>query len=150
MVQRKAKDFHFFQAFSGCDNVSGFRGKGKKSFLQTWNAFPGITETFVKLSRFPVTVEEDDIQKLEEFVILLYDKSSLSSKDIDAARKGFFMHKNIQFDHLPPTKAALKQHIPRAVYLAGIVWGQSLNKDAQLPSPELWAGVKRRTEHGRT
>ena len=57
----KSKGLLFFHAFSGCDTVSGFRGKGKKSFLQTWNVFPEITETFAKLSRFQVSVSDTDI-----------------------------------------------------------------------------------------
>ena len=57
----KSKSLLFFHAFSGCDTVSGFRGKGKKSFLNTWNVFPEITETFHKLSQFPVSIEEADI-----------------------------------------------------------------------------------------
>ena len=57
----KSKCILFFHAFSGCDTVSGFRNKRKKSFLQTWNVFPDITDTFAKLSRFPVTVEDTDI-----------------------------------------------------------------------------------------
>ena len=110
--------------------------------MQTWDVFPNVTETFVKLSRYPVTVGEDDIRKLEEFVVLLYDKSS-SQSSIGSARKDFFMQKNIQFDHLPPSKAALKEQILRAVYQAGIVWGQCLDQDAQLPSPELWGWSKK-------
>ena len=55
----KSKGLLFFHAFSGCDTVSGFRGKGKKSFFSAWNVFPEITDTFCKLSRFPVDFEDD-------------------------------------------------------------------------------------------
>ena len=88
----RSKGLLFFHAFSGCDNVSGFRGKCKKSFFQTWNVFQEITETFVKLSKFPVNLEENDIEMLEKFIVLLYDKSS-STETVDAARKLFLMHK---------------------------------------------------------
>ena len=57
----KSNGLIFFHAFSGCDIVSGFRGKGKKSFLQTWNLCPGISPTFAKLSKFPVILEDIDI-----------------------------------------------------------------------------------------
>ena len=43
--------------------ASGFRGKCKKSFFQTWNVFQEVTETFVKLSKFPVNLEVNDIEK---------------------------------------------------------------------------------------
>ena len=119
------------------DNVSGFKGKGKKSFYQTWSVFPEITETFVRLSQFPVCLEEKDIQILEKFIALLYDKSS-TTESVDTTRKLLFMHKNTQFDFLPPTFAALKQHISRAVYQASIIWGQALEQEPVFSCPKNW------------
>eukprot|EP00058_Branchiostoma_floridae_P021206 XP_002606696.1 hypothetical protein BRAFLDRAFT_72537 [Branchiostoma floridae] len=40
----KSKGILFFHAFTGCDVVSGFRGKGKKSAWQTWNKQPAIKQ----------------------------------------------------------------------------------------------------------
>ena len=122
---------------SGCDTVSGFRGKGKKSFYQTWNVFKEVTEIFVKLSRFPVNLEENDIQMLDKFILLLYDKSA-STETVNATRKFLFMHKSTQFDSLPPTLAALIQHIFRAVYQASIIWGQALEQQPVYLSPKHW------------
>ena len=61
MGPEKSKGLLFFHVFSGCDTVSGFRGKGKKYFLQTWNVLPDITETFAKPSRFQVSIRDTDI-----------------------------------------------------------------------------------------
>jgi len=61
MGPEKSKGLLFFHAFSGCDTVSGFIGKGKTYFLQTWNVLPDITETFAKLSRFQVSICDTDI-----------------------------------------------------------------------------------------
>ena len=133
----KCKGLLFFHALSGCDNVSGFKGKGKKSFYQTWSVFPEITETFVRLSQFPVCLEEKDIQILEKIIALLYDKSS-TTESVDTTRKLLFMHKNTQFDFLPPTFAALKQHISRAVYQASIIWGQALELEPVFSCPKNW------------
>ena len=74
---------------------------------------------------------------LEKFITLLYDKSS-STETVDAARKLLFMHKNIPFESLPPTSAALMQHVLRAVYQASIVWGQALEQQPVYLSPEKW------------
>ena len=137
----KSKGLLFFHAFSGCDTVSGFRGKGKKSFLQTCNVFPDITETFAKLSRFPVSISDMDVYELARFVVLLYDRASPFS-DVNAARKTLFMQKGTQFDHLPPTMAALTQHIKRAVYQGGIIWGQALEADPKLLPPGHWGWIK--------
>ena len=36
----KSRALMSFHAFSGCDNVSGCKGKGKKILFQTWSNFP--------------------------------------------------------------------------------------------------------------
>ena len=58
--QRKSKALLFFHALSGCDTVSAFRNKGKKSFFQTWEVFPEITDTFYNLSNYPIEMTEKD------------------------------------------------------------------------------------------
>ena len=73
----------FFHAFTGCvkgcNVVSVDRCKGKKSALQTWNVCEDVTETFKKLSNCPQEVSDDDLQKLENFVVLMYDRFSAAS-----------------------------------------------------------------------
>ena len=49
----KVSGILFFHAFTGCDVVSGFRGKGKKSAWLTWDVCDDVTETFKKLSHCP-------------------------------------------------------------------------------------------------
>ena len=71
----------------------------------------------------------------------LYDRSS-SCSDVDSARKCLFLQKNTRFDNLPPTNAALIQHIKRATYQGGIVWGQTLQTQPLLPSPNQWGWMK--------
>ena len=41
-------------------------------------------------------------------------------------------------DALPPSRAALIQHIKRAVYQGGHCWGKMLQVSIQLPSPGDW------------
>ena len=38
-----------------------------------------VTETFKKLSNFPQEVSDDDLQKLENFVVLMHDQYSADS-----------------------------------------------------------------------
>ena len=137
----KSKSLLFFHALSGCDTVSAFRNKGKKSFFQTWEVLPEITDTFLKLSSYPVDVNDTDEEMLEKFISLLYDRSS-QSLNVDYTRKKLFSQKNTSFDNLPPTSAALKYHIQRAVYQASIVWGQSLINTPTYHSPEQWGWKK--------
>ena len=49
-----------------------------------------------------------------------------------------FPSKNGWVDKIPPTKAALKQHVKRGIYQGSIIWGQTTEKDPKLPSPQDW------------
>ena len=73
----KTSGILFFHAFTGCDVVSSFRGKGKKSAWQTWNVCnDDVSKIFKKLSKYPPTVEDEDIEIVEKFIVTLYDRSS--------------------------------------------------------------------------
>lgn len=39
----RSKALPFFHAFTGCDTVSAFVGKGKKTAWQAWNVFENVT-----------------------------------------------------------------------------------------------------------
>ena len=43
---------------------------------------------------------------------------------------------------IPPTQAALVEHVKRAVYQGGHMWGKTLLPDPVLPSPTDWGWVK--------
>lgn len=58
---------------------------------------------------------------------------------IDKARRKLFARKN-NVQLTPPTKAALGEHVKRAVYRFGHVWGQILLPTPQLPSPTTGVG----------
>ena len=127
----------FFHAFSGCDIVSAFKGKGKKSAWQTWEMFPEATEVFRKLSKYPPTVEDDDLAVLEKFVITMYDRSSTATS-VDEARLDLFARKQRPYESIPPTQAALLQHVNRAAYQAGCIWSQSTVCQPETESPDDW------------
>ena len=46
----KSSGMLFFHAFTGCDILSAFRGKGKKTAWQAWEVYPQVTPIFKKLS----------------------------------------------------------------------------------------------------
>jgi len=96
----KRKSKKFFHAFTGHDVVSGFRGKGKKCAWQTWNVCEDITETFKKLSNCPREVSDDHLQKQENFVVLMYDRSSAASC-VKEARLDLFARKQRTYDAIP-------------------------------------------------
>ena len=68
------------------------------------------------------------------------DRTS-EAKEVNEARKQLFTQKSRTLENMPPTKAALEQHIKRATYQANI-WYKALQPDPQLPSPSDWGWVK--------
>jgi hypothetical protein len=43
----------FFHAFTGCDTVSAFVGRGKKTCWEIWKKYPEVTDTFMHLFLTP-------------------------------------------------------------------------------------------------
>ena len=136
----KARGLPFFHAFSGCDVVSAFRGKAKKSAWQTWSVCDQVSSTFTKLSQYPPVVEPDDLKKLERFVVMLYDRSSVTTS-VNDARMELFARKQKPYDAIPPTSDALKEHVKRAAYQAGIIWSQATVPLPAIGSPADWGWV---------
>ena len=89
----------FFHAFTGCDVVSAFRNKGKKTAWQTWDIFPEATPVFFKLSHHPSTIEDDDMKILEKFVVLMYDRSG-TADSVDEAKLDLFAESR---SHMKPS-----------------------------------------------
>lgn len=81
----------FFHAFTGCDTVSAFAGRGKKTAWEIWLAFPDATSVFKQLSSRPLDVESC-LPTLERFTILLYDRTS-NKMTVHEARKQLFSKK---------------------------------------------------------
>ena len=137
---QKARALPIFHAVTGCDTVSAFVGRGKKSAWTTWNDLPELTDALVTLADGPTSIPEASFRIIERFVILLYDKKC-SATDINKARRKLFAKKN-SVERIPPTQAALQQHIKRAVFQGGHIWGQSTNPRPVLPSPTEWGWRK--------
>ena len=55
----------------------------------------------------------------------MHDRSS-TADGVDDARLDMFDRKQRPYEAIPPTQAALLQHVKRAAYQAGCIWGQSL------------------------
>ena len=131
-----------FNAFTGCDQVSAFLNKGKRTAWNVLQCAPGAIDAFKRLSSIP---SEDTIVDcmpvLERFVVLLYDRSS-ECETTNEARLDLFTTKSRSLDNIPPTSAALIQHTRRTVYQAGFCWGQSLTPSPVLPSPADFGWVK--------
>ena len=125
-----------FHAITGCDTVSAFVGHGKKSAWATWNTLPELTDALLSLANAPTSIQEDTMHVIERFVILQYDRTS-KCKDVNKARKKLFAKKS-SVQNIPPTYAALEQHVKRSALQGGHVWGQALVPEPVLPPPTDW------------
>ena len=124
-----------FHALTGCDTTSAFRGKGKKSAWQAWQAYDEVTESFEFLATHPFEHLDSDtehFQRIERLVVVLFSKTcSLTS--VNTAREELFCCKNRKMDMIPPTQDALQQHVQQTVYQAG-VWTTSTQVHQMTPS----------------
>ena len=107
---------------TGLDTVSHLVQVGKKTAWKVWEAHDEFTATFFELHNAPEQIGEQTEASLECFIILLYDRTA-TSRSISEVRKNLFMNKGRQISGLPPTKAALQQHMKRAVLQGGHHWG---------------------------
>ena len=138
---QKAGRILYFHAFTGCDVVSAFRGKGKKTAWLTWNICDEVSETFINLSQHPTSISDLDLHRLERFVVLMYDRSSAAT-NMDEARLDLFARKQRPYNSIPPTQASLREHAKRAAYQAGIIWGQATIPSPDTSSPTYWRWTK--------
>ncbi|KAK3097011.1 hypothetical protein FSP39_005574 [Pinctada imbricata] len=136
--EEKSSCIHVFHALTGCDQTSFFSGRGKKSAWQTWSTYPALTSALQMISKTPSDADLlTSLPTFERFTVLLYDKTS-NCLTTDEARKDLFTRKGRSMEGIPPTSAALLQHLKRVVYQAGFVWGQALTKNPTLPLPSDW------------
>lgn len=104
---------------------------------KAWERYPQVTAAFSSISQPSEEIELDVFDKLQRFVILMYDQTC-SETDVNVARRYLFTQKNRTLEGIPPTRDALLLHIKRAAYQAGHVWGQANTKQPVIPSPTEW------------
>ena len=106
-----------FHAFTGCGTVFLFAGKWKAKAWEVCNLASG-----------PDTQHETSPETFEQFVVLVYSKTSSLTK-MNEAKQCLFSKSCWSLENIPPSQAALKQHILRAAHQEDYVWGQCLEKD---------------------
>ena len=119
---KRSKGLPAFHAFTGCDTVSCFAGRGKKSAMETWKVCPKITRAFLSLSCPLVQITDGNMELLQRFVILMYDRTS-NETNVNDARKALFSKKGKSLDLIPPTLSALYEHTKQAALQAEHYWG---------------------------
>jgi hypothetical protein len=130
----------WFHAFTGCDTVSSFNGKGKLTMWDSWMASSyrkQLTALFGKLSEAPPEITDIDFQLIKRFVLDLY-KTKSASETLGSLRMKMFINSAVDdLKKLPPSEGAILMHTKRATLQAGYFWKES-DSDIVIPNPELW------------
>ena len=72
----KASTLPMFYAPTGCDTVSSFRGRVKKTAWDVWNLFSQLTPVLQVLKASPQEITEQCMVVLKRFVVLVYDRKA--------------------------------------------------------------------------
>jgi len=139
----KTRQILFYHAFTGCDVVSAFHGKGKKSAWLTVDAYTEVSDVFAKLSQYPLTVDDEDLPILLMSVVIMYDRSS-RAEGVDDARLDTFARKQRPYETIPPTRGALLRHTKDAAYQAGCIRSQSTVHKPETQDPAEWGWREKR------
>ena len=126
----------FFHAFTGSDLTSSMFGIGKKTAWNAWLHCPEVTETMVTLLHQPEELTEDSVhmRRIEQLTVQMYNKNC-SFATVNEARQLLFTHNLRNLECIPPTKAALYQHVKRAVFVFVFMWHGALAGELRLPAP---------------
>ena len=132
-----------FHATTGCDTTSHLFGCGKKTAWTSWQNTPGLTESLVTLTNDPQVFSLGSVhmQNLERFVVLMYSKGCGLTK-VNEARHRLFTSGAEALKNLPPTQAALFQHIKRAILQASFHWNQATVARQEIPVFSEWGWQK--------
>ena len=117
-------------AFTGCDSVSAFLGKGKKKGFEIIQKCPQVRQAMRSLGT-SWEVDDDFLNACERLVCLLY---GIDHNDVNGVRYQLFLTKGIQSHLLPPTRGAVYKHLLVANYQTGI-WRKALEGLADIPAP---------------
>ena len=119
-------------AFTGCDTVSAFVGRGKTAPLDRLRSSREFQETFASLGA-TWDVSDELFAVLQHFTCLLYAPSS-NTRHVNELRYEMFLAKRgeVESSLLPPCEDSLLKHARRANYQVG-VWRRSLERNPDIP-----------------
>jgi len=66
---KKCKSLPVFHCLTGCDTVSSFATKGKKTAWDAWNSYPVVTEAFLNLCEVTDMIDQATLADLKRFVL---------------------------------------------------------------------------------
>ena len=126
-IQEYAPLYMYFMPFTGCDIVSSFGGRGKKTAWVTWQSYPKATGAFEDLLLLQDGIDDHTLSDLERFVVLLYDRTS-DITIVNDCWKQLFTGKSRILENLPHKR---RQHYSN-------MWNGPLIKPSAGPRPNCW------------
>ena len=85
----KSRALPAFHAVTESDTVSFFGWKGNLKARNTWNAFPTVALAFLELGTEKANLSQDAFEKLDQFVVFMYEKNRAVTT-VNAARQKLF------------------------------------------------------------
>ena len=119
-------------AYTGCDTVSAFAGKGKTSALTLMTSNRETQDTFLELGHI-WDLSRELMDKLKAFTCLLYAPKASSTK-INDLRYDLFCAKKGEIEEPPASTMHGLLRETRTNYQAAI-WRRCLEQDPKVPSP---------------
>ena len=83
------------------------------------------------------TLESVHMQRIERFVVLMYSKTC-GLATVDDARCHLFSTGSRSLENIPPTRAALFQHVKRSLLQVSFIWKQSTTCHQTIPVFHQW------------
>ncbi|KAJ8251972.1 hypothetical protein COCON_G00212840 [Conger conger] len=122
-------------AFTGCDTVSAFAGRGKVGTLKQLKSDRTYQDAFLELGR-TWDVSDELFKKLQELTCRMYVPSTKTTS-VNLLRYQLFCTRRgeVESSQLPPCEDCLFMHSIRANYQAAI-WRRSLQTQPSVPSPK--------------
>ena len=138
----RCKALLLFHSLTGCDTVSHFLGCGKKTAWSAWQNTSDLTDALIEITRDPklLNQQSQNMKIIERFVVVMYSKGC-GLERVNEARLQLFSSGKKSLEALPPTQAALYQHICRAV-LQAVIWNQATSVDMSIPNFKEWGWYK--------
>eukprot|EP00058_Branchiostoma_floridae_P017868 XP_002603357.1 hypothetical protein BRAFLDRAFT_80350 [Branchiostoma floridae] len=130
-------------AFTGCDTVSTFSGRGKLGVFKLMLKNAEYQDAFQQLGEsWTVSPDGTLFKRIERFTCQMY-VSSTSVADVNEMRHHLFIAKkgNVESSALPPCRDCLHLHVQRANYQAGI-WRGCLQNDPQVALHSVATSLK--------
>ena len=128
----------FFHAFTGCDTTSSVYRYGRCKFSDTWmREDPEVTNTFIELSNALTVIREDQISKIETFLVSIYYPGQKHLSIDDARLKSFLRSPAPDLCSITISRSGLIQHIKRSALQAGWVW-KDCESSINIPDPTTW------------